>query len=117
MEQKKKNMLTAIRFWAISEGMEETETDTFDLLFKKEDKVYGFITEFDRNKPELKMLIEAVISDSDHLYIVTDDNGKRRELIKTIPKRCGILCYGNSFGLGNVYQVLKESEPKKRKKT
>ena len=108
----KENMLTAILFWAIARGYDEAENITdADLTFKMGDFKIAFITEFDKGKTQLKYNLASIKRNkSDFIYVVTGDNGKRRELVKNIPDYCGILCYANPFGLGFLYQVLKEPE-------
>lgn len=108
----KENMLTAVRFWALERGFDETENvSNADLTFKKGDFKIAFITEFDKSKIQLKYnLADIKRNKGDFIYVVTDDNGKRRELVKNIPDHCGILCYANPFGLGYLYQVLKEPD-------
>ena len=111
---KKELKLNAVRLWCLVEGYEEIndETKTADLIFTKNDGSIGFITEFDKTKEEL---LEAISkSMSNYIYIVTDDNAKRRELIKIIPEYCGIFCNSNPFGLGMLTQILRElSIPRK----
>ncbi|MBO7217503.1 MAG: hypothetical protein J6V50_02250 [Clostridia bacterium] len=115
MEDKKENLISAVRLWALSEGMEKLSDEQnyecqTDVAFKKNDKIYGFITEIERAENEIKDVITKAESACDYLYVVTNDNARRRELIKIIPSYCGILCYGDSFGLGHLYQVLKDAK-------
>ncbi len=114
MEEKKERMLSAVRFWTIPNGMEEIHdedyTDLTDLVFKKDEKIYGFITEFDRDEKMLKSKSKTARDFCDYIYIVTDDNAKRKYIQDNTVKGTGILCYGNSFGLGYIYQVLREAE-------
>ena len=89
-------------------SIEAAFTSSDVLIAKKDCNKITFLTEFDKTKDEL---IESISKfKSDFIYILTNDNGKRRELIKTIPDYCGILFYGNPFGLGNIYIVLKEPQ-------
>lgn len=107
---KKELKLNAVRLWCLVEGYEEIndETKTADLIFTKNDGSIGFITEFDKTKEEL---LEAISkSMSNYIYIVTDDNVKRRKLIKVIPEYCGIFCDSNPFGLGMLTQILREPQ-------
>lgn len=107
MTEKIKNMLSAVRLWAWAGGMSVINGACMDsLIAEKNGAKITFITEFDKTHDELLKRIAAI--KSDYIYVVTDDNAKRQTLIKAIPKKCGILCYGNPFGLGCVYQVLKE---------
>ena len=115
MESKKEKLISAVRLWAVSHGM-ETITDNSDneeradIAFKKLGKIYGFVTESERSEKELRSVIAKSVLKCDYIYVVTDDNARRRELLKNIPESCGILCYGDSFGLGCLYQVLKEAK-------
>ena len=111
---KKELVFGAVWLWAGSQGIDEITNDNdywfcSDITFKKNNKTYAFIIEVERSFEELKTLTKKAALNCDYIYVVTDDNAKRRELIKVIPSACGILCYGNSFGLGNIYQILKEA--------
>lgn len=111
MNDKKKKMLSAIRLWAISQGMDEivgNESHT-DIAFKKENRIYGFITEFDRDAEKLKSTSVFVRDCCDYVYIVTDDANKKTYIEENTVGNMGIVCYSNRFGLGMVYQVLKEA--------
>ena len=114
MNKTRKNMLSAVLLWGLNEGMEADANEvTSDILIaKKGEHKIAFITEFDRSKTELIYKIASAKRENiDFIYVVTNDNGKRRELLTVIPDCCGILCCGDSFGLGFLYMVLKE--PKK----
>lgn len=111
----KKNLLSAIRLWAISRGMYEITDDedyTYwtDIAFKKENKIYGFITEFDRDAEKLKFKSVFVRDFCDYAYIVTYDESKKKYIKDNTIDGMGILCYSNAFGLGMTYQVLKEPD-------
>ena len=110
MIEEKKNMLSAALLWAWGENMKAESSDvSSDMLVAYKDGLkITFITEFDKSKEELIECIAKI--KSDFIYILTNDNGKRRELIEIIPDYCGILFYGNPFGLGNLYMVLKEPQ-------
>lgn len=114
MNDKNKNLLSAIWLWAISEGMEEiTEKEyTFgaDLTFKKADKFYGFITEPDRTKEELTEKSSALSAFYDYVYIATNDPQKKSYIEENTKKGIGIICDSNPFGLGQLFQILKEAE-------
>ena len=114
MDKERRNMLSAVLFWAWSEGMkaDSNEVSSNVLTAEKNGRKISFITEFDRTRQELLETIEK--SEGDYIYVLTNDNGKRTELIKTIPDYCGILYYGNPFGLGALHIVL--TEPKIIKK-
>lgn len=113
MEHKKDNTVDNVRFWALCEGMEEVkEFSPENPTFKKEGFKITFIPEFDRTKEELLSAISK--SESDFIYVVTNDNRKRRELLKIIPDYCGIFFNGNPFGLGFLSMILKESKQIKR---
>lgn len=110
MIEEKKNMLSAALLWAWGENMKAESSDvSSDMLVAYKDGLKTtFITEFDKSKENLIECIAKI--KSDFIYILTNDNGKRRELIEIIPDYCGILFYGNPFGLGNLYMVLKEPQ-------
>lgn len=108
MNAERKNMLSNVLFWAWGEGMEAdaAEVSSDVLTAQKDGQKITFITEFDRSKEELLECISK--NKSDFVYVVTNDNGKRRELLKFIPDYCGILFHGDPFGLGVLYMVLKQ---------
>ena len=107
---KKRHMANAVRLWCIEKGYEEiTEGGRCDISFKMCGRRLGFIIEFDKTAEELKALAEAVKNEYSFIYAVINDSRKRREVIKLIPPEFGIFCYSNSFGLGFVYQIFRES--------
>ena len=92
----------------VSYDIFETELkNTNSLISGSEESNYNLV-KTDKSKEELIECITKI--KSDFIYILTNDNGKRRELIEIIPGYCGILFYGNPFGLGNLYMVLKEPQ-------
>lgn len=112
LPEKKERMLNAVRLWCLSEGLEEindNECCYTDIIFEKGGKSTGFIFEFDKDEELLKEKIAISKSVCDYIYVVIDDNKKRKEIADKIPKECGIWCYSDSFGLGAIYQVLKEA--------
>ena len=111
--EKKERMMNAIRLWCTEQGLNEiTDNDAYyyytDIAFTKDDKITGFIFEFDKDdeKLEFKMIFSKDICN--YVYVVTDDSKKRKELLDKIIDEYGLLCYSNSFGLGYVYQIFKE---------
>ena len=116
MNNEKENMLSAIRLWAIMQGYEEIEKqEKADLTFEKDGLITSFITEFDKKTLELMYVFPLIDkTKTDYLYVVTNDNAKRRELIKIIPDYCGIFFNGNPFGLGYLSMILKEAKQIKR---
>lgn len=105
-------MLSVIRLWATSQDMEEITNDenyTYwtDIAFTKDNKIYGFITEFDRDAEKLKFKSVFVRDFCDYAYIVTDDENKKKYIEDNTVGGMGILCYSNAFGLGMTYQILK----------
>ena len=107
---KKKLKLDTVRLWCFTTGYEEIndEVESADLNFNKKGYRTSFITEFDKTREELLTAISN--SKSNYIYIVTDDNAKRCELIKVIPPYCGIFCDSNLFGLGMLTQILREPQ-------
>ena len=81
---KKYNLICAVRIWALLQGMEVTTIDEIDLALKKDDSIYGFIIEPDRTEQELKTLVKDAFSKCNYVYVVTDDNAKRRKLVNII---------------------------------
>lgn len=111
--EKKERMMNAIRLWCIEQGLNEiTDNESYyyhtDIAFTKDNKITGFIFEFDKDDEQLMFKMVFSRSICDYVYVVTDDSKKRKELSDKIMDECGLLCYSNSFGLGYVYQVLKK---------
>lgn len=111
--EKKERMMNAIRLWCIEQELNEiTDNESYyyhtDIAFTKDNKITGFIFEFDKNDEQLMFKMVFSRSICDCVYVVTDDSKKRKELSDKIMDEYGLLSYSNSFGLGYVYQVLKE---------
>lgn len=111
--EKKERMMNAIRLWCIEQGLNEiTDNESYyyhtDIAFTKDNKITGFIFEFDKDDEQLILKMVFSRSICDYVYVVTDDSKNRKELYDKIMDEYGLLCYSNSFGLGYVYQVLKE---------
>lgn len=97
----------AIHLWCLSEGYKEVLNEG-EICFNKEGKITSFILEFDKSKEDLLLSINKAKSKYDYIYVVIDDSSKRRELEKIVPEYCGIFCYSNAFGNGNVIQIFRE---------
>ena len=67
--------------------------------------VYEEIGGFGNIKPYETEL--DVVYEDDYIFVVINDSSKRRELIKNIPKFCGVFCNSNVFGLGQVTQIFR----------
>ena len=111
--EKKERMMNAIRLWCIEQGLNEiTDNESYyyhtDIAFTKDNKITGFIFEFDRDDEQLMFKMVFSRSICDYVYVVTDDSKKRKELSDKIMDEYGLLCYSNSFGLGYIYQIFKE---------
>lgn len=115
MKTKKENMLSAIRLWAIAQGMEEIIDDESycyhtDLCFKTGDKIYGFITGFDCDKDQLSVKAISAGEICNYVYIVADDAKKGEDVKNSDMTFCGILCYCNPSGLGYEYRILRKPQ-------
>lgn len=112
MDNKKQGLISSIKFWFLTGGMDDVTDDTQQdvLIAQKNGLKTTYIIEIDKTKDELLAAINN--AKSDFVYVVVDDNQKRRELVKFIPDHCGIFCYGNPYGLGGLYQVLKNAKRK-----
>ena len=113
MNDKKKNMLSNVKFWAMTCEMEELENEEeyiywMDAVFKKDGKVYGFIIETEPCSENLKLRSFHVQNLCDYVYVVIDDSGKRQYAEEHLPPEVGILCYSNAFGLGMVWQEMRK---------
>ena len=111
---KKEVLLGAIRLWAVAEGMEEIEDEKYtfgaDKAFIKDKKTYAFLTEIDKTSEELKMQTATLKCFYDYIYVITNDRHKRKYIEETAIKGVGIMCDSNPFGLGQLFEVFKESE-------
>jgi hypothetical protein len=113
MDDKKANMLSAIRLWALCNDMEEITDDEShrywtDIAFRKGEEIIGFITEFDKDEKTLRSKMVFSRDFCHYVYVVTDNVRKRAEVLKKILPECGLFCYSNPYGLGMMYQVLKK---------
>ena len=114
LSENKVRISNAIRLWCFTEGLEEiidNENYFTNIAFRNEGKTTGFIFEFDKGEELLINKIASAKSVCDYIYVVIDDSKKRKETLDKIPKECGIWCYSDSFGLGFIYQLLKEAQP------
>lgn len=91
--------------WCISEGYEDVSTGE-SICFTKNQKTTTFILETNKSRAELLTCIYAAAEKYDYIFVVINDSSKRRELIKNIPKFCGVFCNSNAFGLGQVTQIF-----------
>ena len=111
---KKEMILGAVWLWAVSQGMDEIEDEKYtfgaDKAFIKDKKTYAFLTEIDKTSEELKMQTAALKSFYDYVYIITNDRQKRKYIEETAIKGVGIMCDSNPFGLGQMFEVLKQAE-------
>ena len=112
MELKKKRLLSAAFIWALDKLSDPCFHDDAKslagLTFKKDDKTVGFLTEYDANtENELSAKIIAASSSFPLIYMIFSDYKKADEFKKKAPSNCGILCYHNAYGMGFVYQVIK----------
>lgn len=111
---KKELLLGAVWFWAISQDMMEIEDKKYifgaDRAFVKDNKCYAFITEIDRTPEELKKQSASLRHFYHYIYVVTDDRKKKKYIEETAMKGVGIVCDSNPFGLGQIFEVLKEAE-------
>jgi hypothetical protein len=111
---KKEMLLGAIRLWAVAEGMDEIEDEKYtfgaDKAFIKDKKTYAFLTEIDKTSEELKMQTATLKCFYDYIYVITNDRQKRKCIEETTIKGVGIMCNSNPFGLGQMFEVLKQAE-------
>ena len=76
-----------------------------DIVFKNKEKTVGFIILDEQTDSSIPLKTGC-----DLTYAVISDNKNRGAVQGKIPDTWGILCYGNPFGLGCLYQVLKEAK-------
>ena len=105
--EEKKRLADAVRMWCLWRGFTETEnrTLTADLVFKNGGKTVGFVI-FDEQTADSLSLETGC----DLTYAVINSPENCSATQKKIPTEWGILCYGNPFGLGCLYQVLREAK-------
>ena len=110
-KDKKKLKYGAVWIWCIGEGYEQKENklNFLDAIFSKNGETTGFIFEFDKTVNEMLYRIEKAKEKVQYIYIVTDDDSKRRSLEKDLPAFCGIFCNSNAFGLGMVTQIMRKA--------
>lgn len=92
--------------WCISEGYEDVSTGE-SICFTENQKTTAFILETNKSRAELLTCINEAAEKYDCIFVVINDSSKRRELIKNIPKFCGVFCNSNAFGLGQVTQIFR----------
>lgn len=111
---KKEMLLGTVWLWAISQGMTEIEDKKYifgaDKAFIKDKKTYAFLTEIDITPEELKKRTASLKHFYDYIYIVTNDRNKKKYIEETATKGVGIMCDSNPFGLGQMFEILKEAE-------
>lgn len=115
MADKKQTILSTVMIWAMWQGMVDITDDEeyryhTDSRFEKDGKIIGFITEFDREGEELRNEAVKAKEFCDYVYIVVDDIKKSETIKNSTPTFCGILCYSNPYGLGYIFQVLREPQ-------
>ena len=83
-KDKKKLKFGAVWLWCIGEGYEEQENkeNFLDATFSKNGETTAFIFEFDKTVNEMLSYIEKAKEKVQYIYIVTDDDSKRRSLEK-----------------------------------
>ena len=110
-KDKKKLKFGAVWIWCIGEGYEQNENklNFLDATFSKNGETTGFIFEFDKTVDDMLSRIEKAKEKVHYIYVVTDDDSKRRSLKKVLPEFCGIFCNSNAFGLGMVTQIMRKA--------
>lgn len=105
--EEKNRLINAVKMWGLYRGFEETENrdSPADLVFKNDNKTIGF-TIFDEQTGNSFPLETGC----DLTYATISDNKDRSTVQKKIPAEWGILCYGNPFGLGCLYQLFREAK-------
>ena len=111
---KKEMLLGAVWLWAVSQSMDEIEDEKYlfgaDRAFIKDKKTYAILTEIDKSAEELKTQTATLKSFFDYVYVIINDRQKRKYIEESAIKGVGIMCDSNPFGLGQIFEVLKEAE-------
>ena len=111
---KKERLLNAAATWALLEGMEEITDKNYifgaDKAFVKNNKCYAFLSEIDLSPEELKAKVDSLSYFYNYIYIATNDRKKKKYIESNAIKGVGIVCDSNPFGLGQIFEVLKEAE-------
>lgn len=105
--EEKSRLINAVKMWCLCRGFEETENSgcTADLVFKNGEKSVGFIILDEQTDDPLPLKTGCGLT-----YAVISDNRNRSTVQKKIPAAWGILCYGDPFGLGCLYQLFREAK-------
>ena len=106
--EKQKRLLSAVKMWCMYHGFNETEKSesTAELVFNNKEKTIGFILCDEENDDSFSLKTKC-----DLTYAVISDPEKRNAVQGKIPDTWGILCYGNPYGLGYMYQLFREAKP------
>ena len=106
--EEKNKLINAVKMWGLYRGFKETEKRDFpvDLAFKNDNKTIGFILCDEEYANSFSLKTEC-----DLTYAVISDPEKRSAVQGKIPDTWGILCYGNPYGLGYMYQLYREAKP------
>ena len=111
---KKEMLLGAVWLWAVSQSMDEIEDEKYlfgaDRAFIKDKKTSAILTEIDKSAEELKTQTATLKSFFDYVYVIINDRQKRKYIEESAIKGVGIMCDSNPFGLGQIFEVLKEAE-------
>lgn len=111
---KKEMLLGAIRLWALTQDMEEITDKNYifgaDKAFVKNNKCYAFLSEIDLSPEELKTKVDSLSYFYNYIYIATNDRKKKKYIESNAIKGVGIVCDSNPFGLGQLFEVLKEAK-------
>ncbi|MBO4432129.1 MAG: hypothetical protein J5852_01220 [Clostridia bacterium] len=105
--EEKNRLINAVKTWCLCRGFEEMENQnlTADLVFKNGEKSVGFIILDEQTGSSIPLKTGC-----DLTYAVISDNRNRGAVQKRIPAAWGILCYGDPFGLGCLYQLFREAK-------
>ena len=105
--EEKNRLINAVKTWCLCRGFEEMEEHSCaaDLVFKNGEKSVGFIILDEQTDSSIPLKTGC-----DLTYAVISDNRIRSAVQKRIPAEWGILCYGDQFGLGCLYQLFREAK-------
>lgn len=105
--QEKKRLINAVKIWCTHCGFEEIENRSYtaDIVFKNGEESVGFVV---LDEPTGSLFPVKTGCDLTYAVINSPENCSATQ--KKIPTEWGILCYGNPFGLGCLYQVLREAK-------
>ena len=101
--EEKKRLTDAVRLWCVWRGFEELRRGNFpgELAFKTATQTVGFVlleTQTDKYMYRNRKY--------DMVYAVVRNTEELRAARQTVPTEWGILCYGDPYEMGYIFQMF-----------